>query len=626
MKINFPVKFNRSFLQLLMVSLIIVSAGTACQSETSKIKVEVSTVQNDKLSTTVNQTSTAFNNVFDIKITNNSEKDQNLSAINVTVSADKFIPEGIPYLIGSDEMDKKEGAMLKLITGGPVKNNDNNMYLIFKMDESDYYLIGVATWKTFLCQIYFKDGEVHIKGDGDKKLLKKNESVPFEKVVALRGDSWQTLMDDYADIVVKESAVPNLPKVTWTGWATWDYYKQHFLPEDIVRNTKVISEISPKVNIIQIDGGWWIHRGDYFETRDNITGGIKPMIDKIHEAGFKAGLHFDGYRVSQAAEIVKEHPEYFVHDSAGNFLEISRDPVSGLPLLIWDYSHPGAQKHITEVMRNARENWGVDYFKVDFMWYGLLKGVNHLPVTNVERYRMGITAMKEGIQDAYFLACSPNFGPNIGLVEATRTGPDIQPDYNEIKIRAAHNSANYYFQEKLYNCDPDYLILRSKEESNKRDGKKSTLNDAQGLMWSNFVSIIGNIRLSSDELTLLSDRKKEVIRENFDMPFFEKTIPMDMWDHYETMADAPNFFLAKADNGDICLGLFNWGDSDHEFTVTGFIQDASFKQYNGTGSFKTDSNKLLVSLNGVQSILLKYEGKQSFSELRNNLKLIPIKK
>lgn len=69
-----------------------------------KASVDVSTIQNDKLSTSFNQTGTALNSVFDIKITNNTEKDQNLSAINVVVSADRIIPDGIPYLIGSDEM------------------------------------------------------------------------------------------------------------------------------------------------------------------------------------------------------------------------------------------------------------------------------------------------------------------------------------------------------------------------------------------------------------------------------------------------------------------------------------------------------------------------------------------
>lgn len=170
--------------------------------------------------------------------------------------------------------------MLKLVTGGKVRNNNNNMYLIFKLGENDYFLVGVASWKTFLCQVYFQNGEVHIKGDGDGKLLRKNESVPFEKVVALRGDSWQNLMDDYADIIAKENDVTKPPKATWIGWAPWDYYKQHFVPEDIERNTKAISEISPKINIIQIDGGWWVNRGDYFETRDNIPGGGDQTNDR----------------------------------------------------------------------------------------------------------------------------------------------------------------------------------------------------------------------------------------------------------------------------------------------------------------------------------------------------------
>lgn len=52
-------------------------------------------------------------------------------------------------------------------------------------------------------------------------------------------------------------------------------------------------------------------------------------------------------------------------------------------------------------MKNAREKWGVDYFKIDFMRQGLSKGVNYLPVTNVERYRMGIKAMKAGINARY---------------------------------------------------------------------------------------------------------------------------------------------------------------------------------------------------------------------------------
>lgn len=37
------------------------------------------------------------------------------------------------------------------------------------------------------------------------------------------------------------------------------------------------------------------------------------------------------------------------HTATGEFMEDGKDPVSKFPLLIWDYSHPGAQKYITEL-------------------------------------------------------------------------------------------------------------------------------------------------------------------------------------------------------------------------------------------------------------------------------------
>jgi alpha-galactosidase len=319
---------------------------------------------------------------------------------------------------------------------------------------------------------------------------------------------------------------------------------------------------------------------------------------------------------------VKEHPEYFIHDDKGDLLVQGKDPVTKDYLVYWDFSHPGAQKYIEDVMKNARENWKVDYFKIDFMRNGLVtKGKSYLPVTNVERYRMGIMAMRRGIKNKYFLACSPNFGVNIGLIEATRTGPDIDPTYDAVKIRAQHNSGSYYFSNKIYNCDPDYLVLRSKEESNSKDGKTPTLTYEQGGMWTNFVSIFGNVRLESDELSLISEEKKMLIKKSFAMPFFERTIPIDFWDHYKTDSDAPNFYLAKGENGEICLGVFNWDTNNAAFEISGFTSPASFNEFSGPTSFKTLNNKLDIPLKGVKSVLLKYDGQQTFDQLRKQLKI-----
>ncbi len=608
---------------ILMINYLVISmAFSHVLAQNSSVKVDVKTISNTNLNITIDEKQNKSEQVYAIHVKNNTKSSQNLSKINVTVTPKTLIPNGTTYVVGSDEMNRREGYAIRTQTGQAIKNNDNNMYLIFKNSETDYILVGVLSWRTFLCQIYTEDGIVHINGDGDGKQLKTEEEVDFEKVVYMRDASWQNLLDRYAILIAKENNVAKPPKVNWTGWATWDFYVQYFLPEDVTSNTNLIVDLGVKPNIIQIDGGWWKQRGDYFDVRDNIQGGIKTMVEKIHQRGYKAGLHFDGFRASAGAIVVKEHPEYFVHNDKGQLLIIGKDPVTKDALVSWDFSHPGAQKYIFEVMKNARDNWKVDYFKIDFMRDGLLaRGKSYLPVTHVERYRMGMDAIRKGMGDAYFLACSPNFGVNIGFTEATRTGPDIDPDYEAVKTRAQSNSANYYFAQQIYNVDPDYLVLRNKSESNDRDGKKPSLTVPQGQMWANFVSIYGNARLQSDELSLLSSNKKEIIKNNFDLPFFEKTIPMDWWDHYKTNSDAPNFYLARGENGDICLALFNWGDTDTNFKISGFKKAASFKSYLGDTSFKTDGGNLSIKLKGVESVLLKYEGKQTFDELRKALQL-----
>ncbi|MEJ7672662.1 MAG: alpha-galactosidase [Chitinophagaceae bacterium] len=269
-------------------------------------------------------------------------------------------------------MGDKEGQMMKMQTGENPKYNNSNMYLMFKRGEADYLLVGLISWRTFLSNIIPEDGIIKIIGDGDGKELKARQRVAFDKVVYMQDKSWQDLQERYALIIAKENGVKAPKNANWTGWSTWDFYVQKFLPGDVESNTEAIKNLNVPTNIIQLDGGWWKQRGDYLETRDNMPGGIKSIVEKIHKAGYKAGLHFDGMRVSKGAAIVKEHPNYFIHTEKGDFLEIGKDPISKDPIVFWDYSNPGATAYIKKVMANAKENWKVDYFKIDFLRHGLI--------------------------------------------------------------------------------------------------------------------------------------------------------------------------------------------------------------------------------------------------------------
>lgn len=618
-------KALQQFKQTAFSVLLIITSSAVCfgQAKAPQIKVEVETVQKQTIKTEIGSAPNKTDRIVTISLINQTAANQNLKAIHITITPNVLIPDGTPYVKGADHMGDKEGQMMKMQTGEKPKYDNSNMYLMFKRGEEDYLLVGLISWRTFLCNIITEDGVIKITGDGDGKELKAGQRIAFDKVVYMQDKSWQDLQERYAAIIAKENGVKAPKNANWTGWSTWDFYVQKFLPGDVESNTEAIKNLNVPTNIIQLDGGWWKHRGDYLETRDDLPGGITGMVEKIHKAGFKAGFHFDGMRASKAANIVKEHPEYFIHAENGALLEIGKDPITKQPIVFWDYSHPGATAYIKKVMKNAKENWKIDYFKIDFLRHGLFKGISYLPVTNLERFRMGIKAMKEGFgNDVYFLACSANFGSMIGLSDGDRTGGDIHPNYETVKTRAQHASASYYFHPKLFNLDPDYVVLRSAEETNERDGKKPSLNYDEAEMWANFVSIYGNARFESDNIPLLKPEKKALIQKSFSMPFFNKTIPMDLWDHYNSYTDAPNFYLAKTDNDRICLGLFNWEGKDASFTVSGFQQDAGFKEFTGDAQFKTANGRLIVPLKSVHSILLQYEGQETFDQLRKRLKLI----
>lgn len=581
------------------------------------LTVQVEATPSAQVQATVTPTLRGRESHYNVQLVNRSSGGARLQRITAHLRLDRPIPHGTRYMIGADAQEP-DGHMEQLVVGQPAPNDHSNMYVLFRRNAADYLLVGVISWRTFRCNLSASDGGIRIAGDGESKLLKSGESVGFERIVSLEGPSWQDLLDRYAQLIVEENRVAPPPDVTWRGWSTWDFFARGFKREDVDENIRTMEVLGVPMNIVQLDGGWWPHRGDYLAARANLPGGVKAIADHVHAGGYRMGLHFDGFRAEMSSAIVKEHPEYFLRTKEGGLVKLS--PTSSNPLVVWDYSHPGAVDYIRAVMRNARENWGIDYFKIDFMRNGLTQGESHLPITSVERFRLALRAMREGMgPDAYFLACSANFGSVIGLVDGSRIGQDIHPEYQRVRALVRHTSASYYLHRRTFNADCDYLVLRSQAESNRRDGKHPSLTLAQATMWAHYVALCGNARFESDSVPLLGAEKKERVRTCFNLPFFTRLIPLDLWDHYRSTTDAPNVFLAQAEDGRIVLALFNWDEEPGVFSLAGFSREPPFRPMDGNAHTRFDAGRLVVSLSGVESVLLEYTGGQSFDELRRRL-------
>jgi alpha-galactosidase len=286
--------------------------------------------------------------------------------------------------------------------------------------------------------------------------------------------------------------------------------------------------------------------------------------------------------------------------------------------IYFDYSHPGARAHIADCIRNMKENWGITYFKVDFMRYGLKndtlaknKSANgikaHDPtITSVERFRLGMKTMREAMgTDTYFLGCSAVFGPCIGFVDGMRTGGDIHPRYEAFPERSLANLGNFYLHGKVFNGDADYLVFREVVDEDKsvsqedvKNGGRMTMNEAQ--MWADLNKLYGTARLHSDNLMTLRLERQALVKEVFQYPAMDETVPLDLWRHGKNKGDGFELLLARKGNT-IYLGIFNWGDEAKDYAVPAFG--------------KTDPIKLA----GRHSMILKYSGKYSFAQLCQKL-------
>jgi alpha-galactosidase len=300
-------------------------------------------------------------------------------------------------------------------------------------------------------------------------------------------------------------------------------------------------------------------------------------------------------------------------------VDVKEMPDRVMKYTYFDYSHPGARAHIADCIRNMKENWGVTYFKVDFMRYGLENDIKakskhvksikaHDPtITGVERFRLGMQAMREAMgPDSYFLGCSAVFGPCIGFVDGMRTGGDIHPRYEAFPERSLANLGNFYLSGKVFNGDADYVVFREAIDEDEtvsqedvKHGGSMTLNEAQ--MWADFNKIYGTARLHSDNLVTLRPERQALVKEVFQYPAMDETVPLDLWQHGKNKGDGFELVLARKGE-EVYLGVFNWGATPKEYDVAAFGKAEP------------------VKLDGRHSVILKYDGKDSFAQLCENLK------
>ncbi len=611
---NLPMKISCLFLTLWAGAI----AGVEPSKTWPNITVDVKANHAVEVSQNLVTGQDGFHHL-DITLSNKGVQPVILSSIEIRIPVSEPITKEMQIAYGSSCMGQRPVLLHKVEE--KQKGSESLMYAMLQLSEAHYVFAGSLSWRIFMPVIQLDNQAFVIRSKGEGRQLKPGETIHYERIALTRANQWPSVLDSYASAIAKENGIKSVKNVDFKGWATWDYYAYKFSVDDILGNMERLKQVAPMADIIQIDAGWYAARGDYTQDRADLAGGMKAMVKKIKDAGMITGLWLDGMRANTDSEVCKKHPEYFLHDQDGKMIVQVRRP-EGLDRdrIYFDYSHPGARAHIAAAIRHLRENYGIPYFKIDFLRFGLneeilqanpkVKSIKAFDptITDVERMRLGLRAMREAVgQENYLLGCSAVFGPCIGLVDGMRTGGDVSPRYEAFPERALANAGNYYLHGKVFNIDVDYLVFREAADEDEKvsaekvkRGGSLALNEAQ--MWTDFNKLCGNCRLSSDNLFTLRPERQALVADAFSFPAMDETVPLDFWQHGKNKADGYELLLARHGK-DIYLGVFNWSDAAKKYDLPAF------------GG--------VVHLEGRHSKIIKYAETVPFDELRRMMLSTP---
>lgn len=327
----------------------------------------------------------------------------------------------------------------------------------------------------------------------------------------------------FLDAVAVENSARSGASVP-VGWCSWYNFFQKVSQDDVDACLAWVADHRDEapLSLIQIDDGFEAEVGDWFETNARFSGGLPDLQEKIRGAGLQPGLWLAPWVAKPGARILGEHPEWVLRGPNG------RPSNAGL---IWnsrtralDPTHPGVIEHVGKLIRTARNEWGFDYLKLDFLYAGALPGIRHDPTTTrAQALYRGLTAIREAAGDGSFLVgCGCPLGSGIGIFDAMRISSDVAPRWkpaylgieaffrSEPDFPSARNAirnvlTRAHLHRRWWVNDPDCLLLREGSRGGAAGMKPATKESEQHLTEVEVQCLATAIALSAGSLLVSDD-------------------------------------------------------------------------------------------------------------------------
>jgi hypothetical protein len=316
-----------------------------------------------------------------------------------------------------------------------------------------------------------------------------------------------------------EARAPKPPSVHWCSW----YYLYQHLNEGVLDEyLRGFGELRnrTRIDVIQIDAGYFPSTGDWLETNHRWPSGMEQVICKIKQAGFRAGIWIAPYMVGNRSRLYREHPDWILRNPDETLVAPWRRydgsrcwGYQDEETYVLDTSHPEALEYLRTVFRTFR-SWGVDFFKTDFMNWGLRDSaqvVRHVPgKTSVEHFRDCLEAIRREIgPESFWLGCIAPYAPFLGYADAMRIAGDVAPGWSYHPLgfgpvqMIRESQAVQYFNNIWWQNDPDAVFVRDFH---------TYFSEAETTAVALWEAMLGGTLYTSDPLHEVSESGRELWR------------------------------------------------------------------------------------------------------------------
>lgn len=383
--------------------------------------------------------------------------------------------------------------------------------------------------------------------------------------------SYQT----YVELVVQRMGVKKQGRFFSTWGISPERTKDQTLSDSVMKHADLITKTNlfrsvsdGDIQLIQLENGWQEELGTYQIDDVQFPKGMQCLIDYVHDTGLKFGLGIIPFCVVADSEIVEVHPEYFLHDGQNHLAKIHLHEVE-TQVVLFDVSHPGAQREIERNIKAVMGEWDIDVLKADMLPYligpvGNSDGFNwhDKTLTSIELYRLGIDlierSVSQGVGRVELTFCNVPHMPSIGIVnqmqvllnQQKQTAKYVWEDWSEIKQLINGAITNFVFDGIAWVGELGLLTV---------DEQYQPLNEA--IIVATLMALSSRAIELNDDLTKMSEPRLDLLQKLFPLTG-QLAKPIDLFEKIHPRVWGKSV-QGSFDSWSI-VGIFNWKDKPEE--------------------------------------------------------------